>query len=530
MAAARGYLALVLHAHLPFVRHPEYESFLEETWLFEAITDTYVPLLRVFERLVVDSVPFRLTLSISPPLIEMLRDPFLQGRYLAHLGKMEALADKEILRTHGNPVSLEVARMYRRLLYETREYFEDTCDRDLIGAFRRLQEKGVLEIITAAATHGFLPILKTQPSAVRAQLHVAADVYRTTFGRQVAGFWLPECGYYPGLEELVAEAGARYFFVDTHAVMNAEAKPQYGYLAPLGCGDGTAAFGRDPATSRLVWSADEGYPGDPFYRDFYRDIGFDLDFEYIRAFILDHKTRVFTGFKYHRITGRTGEKELYQPEKARARADAHAEDFLNRQIQMVERCAPYMNRPPIITALYDAELFGHWWFEGPQWLNYLIRKLVYDQKTVELITPGQYLARHGASQQTRPSAASWGEKGYNSFWLNPGNDWIYRHLHDAAGRMHALAGKHVEVDRRSLVDRALSQAGRSLLLAQASDWPFIMKTGTSVEYAQGRVRDHLARFHALADDVERGSVDEPRLVALETMDNIFGDLDFRVWA
>ncbi len=530
MAAARGYLALVLHAHLPFVRHPEYESFLEETWLFEAITDTYVPLLRVFEGLVADGVPFRLTLSISPPLIAMLRDPFLQERYLAHLGKMEALGDKEILRTQGSPATLQVARMYRRLLYETREYYEETCRRDLIGAFRRLQDKGVLEIVTAGATHGFLPILKTQPSAVRAQLQVAADVYRDTFGRQVAGFWLPECGYYPGLEEVVAETGARYFFVDTHAIMNAEAKPEYGYFAPLGCDDGTAAFGRDPATSRLVWSADEGYPGDPFYRDFYRDIGFDLDFEYIRPFILDHQTRVFTGFKYHRITGRTDDKQLYEPEKARARADAHAEDFLNRQIQMVERCAPYMNRPPIITALYDAELFGHWWFEGPQWLDYVIRKLVYDQKTVELMTPGQYLARHGTPQQTRPSAASWGEKGYRSFWLNPGHDWIYRHLHDAAGRMHELARKHIEVEPRSLADRALAQAGRSLLLAQASDWPFIMKTGTSVEYAEGRVRDHLARFHALADDVEGGRVDEQRLGALETMDNIFSHLDFRIWA
>ncbi|MFO1120176.1 MAG: hypothetical protein U1E38_08830, partial [Rhodospirillales bacterium] len=283
---ARGYLALVLHAHLPFVRHPEYESFLEEAWLFEAITDTYVPLLRVFEKLVADGVPFRVTVSISPPLIAMLRDPFLQGRYLAHLGKMEALADKEILRTQGNPQMLDVARMYRRLLYETREFYE-AHDRDLIGAFRHLQNEGVLEIATAGATHGFLPILKTRPSAVRAQLEVAGEVYRDTFGRQVPGFWLPECGYYPGLEEIVARTGGRYFFVDTHGIMNAESKPRFGYLAPLGCGDGTAAFGRDPATSRLVWSTDEGYPGDPWYRDFYRDIGFDLDFEYIRPFILD---------------------------------------------------------------------------------------------------------------------------------------------------------------------------------------------------------------------------------------------------
>lgn len=528
--AARGYLTLVLHAHLPFVRHPEYESFLEETWLFEAITDTYIPLLRVFEGLVADEVPFRVTLSISPPLIAMLQDRFLQERYLAHLTKMEALGDREILRTQGKPQFLDVARMYRGLLYKTREWYVERYNCDLIGAFRALQNKGVLQITTAGATHGFLPILKTQPAAVRAQLQVAADTYFEAFGRPVPGFWLPECGYYPGLEHAVAEAGGRFFFVDTHGIMNASTRPRYGYLAPLGCDDGVAAFGRDPGSSRLVWSADEGYPGDPAYRDFYRDIGFDLDFEYIRPYILDGHTRIFTGFKYHRITGRTDQKQPYEPDAALKRADVHAADFLRRQVELVERTAPHMDRPPVIVALYDAELFGHWWFEGPQFLDLLIRKLVYDQKTVELATPGDYLSRHGTPQRAEPSASSWGDKGYSSFWLNPGNDWIYRHLHEAAGRMQAIARAHKDAAHRSPEERALNQAARSLLLAQASDWAFIMKTGTAVEYAQGRVRDHLARFHWLADAIESGTVDEERLAALEAMDNIFPNIDFRIYA
>ena len=527
---ARGYLSIVLHAHLPFVRHPEYESFLEETWLFEAITDTYIPLLRVFEALAADDVPFRLTLSISPPLITMLRDPFLQDRYLAHLDKMEALGEKEVLRSRSVPRFLDVARMYGRLLRETREWFVDRHQRDLVGAFRRLQDAGFLEIATAGATHGFLPILKTQPAAVRAQLEVAADCYRDAFGREVPGFWLPECGYYPGLEQIVAAVGGRFFFVETHGILNAAETPRYGYLAPLGCGAGVAAFGRDPASSRLVWSAQEGYPGDPWYRDFYRDIGFDLDFEYIRPFILDGHTRVFTGFKYYRITGPSDKKQVYEPAVARERADAHAADFLRRQVDIVERSAPGMDRPPIITALFDAELFGHWWFEGPRWLDLMIRKLASDQRTVELATPGDYLARHGTPQQTLPSASSWGDKGYSSFWLNRRNDWIYRHLHDAAGRMRALASDHRAAEAGSAETRALNQAARSLLLAQASDWAFIMRTGTAVEYAEGRTRDHLARFHFLADAVESGEIDEQRLAALEAMDNIFPNIDFRIYA
>ena len=526
-----GYLAFVLHAHLPFIRHPEYDSFYEESWLFEAITDTYIPLLRVFEHLVADGVPFRVTISLSPPLIAMLEDEFLRDRYLAHLRKMMRLGDKEIIRNHSDPALAEVARMYRRLLHETETWYVDRYQRDIIGAFRRLQELGVVEIATAAGTHGYLPILKTQPSSVRAQLRVAAETYADVFGRPVPGFWLPECGYYPGLEDEVAAVGGRYFFTDTHGILNASMQPRYGYLAPLACPNGTAAFGRDPASSRQVWSANEGYPGDPWYRDFYRDVGFDADFEYVRPFILDGHTRVFTGFKYHRITGPTEAKKPYEPQRARERADVHAADFVRRQVEAVERWAPHMDRPPIVVALYDAELFGHWWFEGPLWLDYVIRKIAFDQQTVELITPSEYLARHRRLQVATPSASSWGDRGYSSFWLNPGNDWIYRHLHDAAGRMHATAGRFSgNGSADGLVERALNQAARSLLLAQASDWAFIMKTGTAVEYAQGRIRDHLARLHALLDAVDENTIDANELVALETMDNIFPSLDFRIYA
>jgi 1,4-alpha-glucan branching enzyme len=527
---ARGYFALVLHAHLPFVRHPEYDSFLEETWLFEAITDTYIPLLRVFEGLVESGTPFRATVSLSPPLIAMLQDTFLQERYLAHLTKLSQLGDKEIIRNHGDARMTEVARMYRRLLHETEDWYVGKYDRDLVAAFARLQEAGVLELATAGATHGFLPILKTQPAAVRAQLRVAADTYRHAFGRPVPGFWLPECGYYPGLEEAVADAGGRYFFMETHGILNASRRPRYGYLAPLACPNGVAAFARDPASSRQVWSTEAGYPGDPCYRDFYRDIGFDLDFDYIRPYVLDGHTRIFTGFKYHRITGATDQKEPYEPSLARERADVHAADFLSRQMQAVERFAPSMDRPPLIVALYDAELFGHWWFEGPHFLDMFIRKLVHDQNTVELITPSDYLARHPQLDCAEPSASSWGDQGYSSFWLNTGNDWIYRHLHDAAARMHALARDHADLAPGSPAARALNQAARALLLAQSSDWPFIMKTGTAVDYAHGRIRDHLARFHTLADDVETGSVDMRRLLALEAMDTIFPEIDYRVYA
>ncbi len=527
---ASGYLAIVLHAHLPFVRHPEYESFLEETWLFEAITEVYIPLLRVFENLRKDGVDFRITLSLSPPLLAMLQDDFLQKRYVAHLEHLSRLGDQEIGREHADPRLLEAARMYRRLLQETLDIYENQYHRDLVGAFGRLQDDGCLEIITAAATHGYLPILRTQPAAVKAQLEVGAESYRQAFNRPLPGFWLPECGYFPGLEESVREAGGSYFFVETHGIMNASDKPRYGYLAPLACPNGVAAFGRDPASGRQVWSANEGYPGDPWYRDFYKDIGFESDFDYIKPYILDGKTRVFTGFKYYRVTGDTNQKEPYEPLRARERAAVHADDFIKRQKEAIERYAPSLDQPPLIVALYDAELFGHWWFEGPQWLNFVIRKLASDKQGLELLTPSEYLERHPVQQCAQPSASSWGDKGYSDFWLNPGNDWIYRHLHDAAGRMQEVVRNNAGAAPDSLTYRALQQAARSLLLAQASDWAFIMKTGTAVDYAYGRTRDHLARFNYLVDAVTSDTVDEERLEALEAMDDIFPEINYRVFA
>ena len=393
-AMARGYLALVLHAHLPFIRHPEYESFLEETWLFEAITDTYIPLLRVFEQLVADGVPFRLTLSLSPPLIAMLRDPFLQERYLAHLGKMEALGDKEILqpRQPGTPrggADVPPAAVRDPGVLRGR------CGGDLVGAFRRLQDRGVLEITTAAATHGYLPILKTaavggaRPAAGRRR-----DLRQPS--ADGAGLLAARVRLLPGprgdgrgdRRPLLLRRHPRHHQRRDAAALRlsraARLRRRHGRLRPrsghLAAGlERRRGLSRRSLVSRLL----------PRHRLRSR-------FRVHPAVHPRRHTRVFTGFKYHRITGRTDEKQAYEPAKARARADEHAADFLHREEQMVERCAPQMDRPPMIIALYDAELFGHWWFEGPQWLDYLIRKMVYDQKTVELVTPGDYLARHGS--------------------------------------------------------------------------------------------------------------------------------------
>jgi 1,4-alpha-glucan branching enzyme len=523
-----AYLALVFHAHLPFVRHPEDPTVMEEQWLYEGITGTYLPLLQVFEGLIADGLPYRCTVSLSAPLLSMLSDDLLKERYAAHLDHLIELAGKELERTRPEPQYHRLAQMYWDRFHALRHTWR--ChDGDLVRAFRRLQEAGRVEVITSTATHAFFPLLDRNWAALRAQVHAAADLYERHFGCRPAGMWLGECGYVPGVDELLREAAIRYFFVDTHGILFADRRPAYGVHAPLYCRTGVAAFGRDVASSEQVWSAREGYPGDPHYRDFYRDIGFDLPMEYIGPYVHPEGHRMYTGIKYHAIThAQLHDKWVYDPEVARRRAGEHAAHFRQQRQRQAEALAAGMDRPPIIVSPYDAELFGHWWYEGPIFIGDLLRQLHHDQQTIETVTPGDYLARHATNQVATPCASSWGQGGYNGYWLNETNAWTYRHLHVAAERMVELARRHPTPD--ALATRALNQAARELMLAQSSDWTFIMKTGTTVAYATRRFNAHILRFQRLYDDLTRGAVDAPWLAELEAKDNFLPDIDYRIYA
>lgn len=524
----KGFLSLVLHAHLPYVRHPEYRDFMEEDWLFEAITETYIPLINVFEGLIKDNVPFKMTISLSPTLMAMFRDQLLQDRYIDHIEKLIELSCKEIERTRFQPEFNSLAVMYKDKFEDARNVFVNKYHRDLTNAFKWFLEDGRVEVITCGATHGFLPLMETIPEACRAQVKVAADYFREVFGQTPRGIWLPECGYQPGHDKFIAGENIRYFFVDTHGVLHASPRPKYGVFAPVYCRSGAAAFGRDVESSKAVWSAKEGYPGDPNYRDFYRDVGFDLDFDYIKPYIHSDGIRVNTGIKYYRITGATDHKEPYNRRWALDRAADHAGNFLFNRQRQAEFLYDYMGgKKPIVVSPYDAELYGHWWFEGPEWLDFLIRKAAYDQDTIRLVSPSQYLEENPRNQVSQPSMSSWGWKGYAEYWLEGSNDWIYRHLHKAAERMVELANTYK--DAYGLTARALNQAARELLLLQASDWAFIMKTGTVVSYANKRTSEHAARFTKLYEMIKSGSIDERFLSDCEWKDNLFPNIDFRVY-
>ncbi|HEV2354060.1 MAG TPA: 1,4-alpha-glucan branching protein domain-containing protein, partial [Puia sp.] len=420
-----------------------------------------------------------------------------------------------------------VLQMYLGKLERYRGDFLEKFNRNVAEGFKKFQSAGNLEIITCAATHGFLPLLGVREAAVRGQVETAIQLHKSFFGKEPAGFWLPECGYQPGLDDLLAEYGLRYFFVETHGLLEAQPRPKYGTFAPIHCPSGLAAFGRDMESSKQVWSSKEGYPGDPDYREFYRDVGFDLTEGELHPYLQPEGIRRFTGLKYYRVTGPGDQKQPYNPAQARQRAESHAADFLANRRKQVAAVSKWMDRPPLVTCMYDAELFGHWWYEGPHFLYSLFEQNHREGGGLSFVTPLDYLGKFPENQPSQPVFSSWGLGGYAEFWLNEANDWLYPLLSAACDEMTHLADQYEW--EKGPVEKAIRQAARELLLAQASDWAFMLKTGNHKTYAERRFKSHLSRFHQLSQQIRRRKIDENFLYDLEEKDNLFPAVNPRAY-
>lgn len=522
-----GYVGLMLHAHLPFVRNPEYDKFLEEDWLYEAVSETYLPLLRMLNRLRSEKVPFVLTISISPTLCAMLGDNLLQARYNRYAEEKLELGTKELERTDNQPEFHRLAQMYYEIHKKNLEEFNELYKQNILNGFRSLEESGNLVLITTAATHAFLPLYQQYPQAVKAQIELAIESHISFFRNKPKGFWLPECGYFPELTKLLRSYDIEYFYTATHAFNLSDTKVDRGIFAPVDSGHGVHAFARDFGLSQAVWSEDDGYPGDRVYRDFYRDIGYDLDMEYVHPYIHKPGVRSFTGYKYWAVTSKSEHKEVYNPDLARKRVAEHAGNFLYSIERKTETVSPIIDRPPLYTLPFDAELFGHWWFEGVQWLEQVIRNMAAEHCQIELVSNEQYLAQYPENQKVVPAFSSWGTKGYSSVWVDGSNDWIYRHIHKSIERMTELVERFP--DQVSLKGRFLQHASREVLLAMSSDWPFVISNGTSVGYAQHRLKEHLHNFNLVYENMCRNSVNTEWLTRTEKKTNLFPDIDYQVF-
>ncbi|MGE9296657.1 MAG: 1,4-alpha-glucan branching protein domain-containing protein, partial [Puniceicoccales bacterium] len=386
-----------------------------------------------------------------------------------------------------------------------RQDFTDKHKQDLPAAFARLAQQGKVELLTTAMTHGFLP---AHQNAVSRRLQIELGVQRFTelTGIDPAGFWLPECAYFPGLENDLAAAGVRWFGVE-----------DMGGPRVRECPNGVTAIARDTALSRVVWDARSGYPGHAAYREFHRDAAHELSNEQAGLYRTPDGTTLPLGMKYWAVTG-GAEKSFYEPDVAIAQARSDADDFA---AAIDAESASGLTFLP-----FDAELFGHWWFEGPTFLSHFMAQSA-TGRDFTLSTPTAALADMADLPVKRPIASTWGRQADFSYWVNHETDWIYPLLAQADATFAHLAESWDEPDfspEQTLRNRALRQLIRELLLAQASDWPFMIRGGATANYARERIQRHLARFHYLATQLTTGTIDANTLAALESLDPILPEL------
>ncbi|TCI59033.1 1,4-alpha-glucan branching protein domain-containing protein [Exiguobacterium sp. SH3S1] len=513
-----GYFSLVLHAHLPYVRHEEKHR-LEERWVYEAISETYIPILWQVDRL---QRPLHWTVSISPPVVEMLADPLVQDRYLGHLDEMLELISIELAEGRSEQ-EVETLHFYERRYQDLKNTFLH-WEKNLNHAFRTYREQGFIDMVTCTATHGFNPHLFTDQAA-RAEIRTGLNCFERHYGFRPTGIWLPECAYTPGVDRILYEEGIRYTFVDEHALLEADPTPDKGIGAPVYSPHGVALFPRDQIISGKIWSSMIGYPGHPDYREFYRDLAYDRDWEYIQAFMHPEGIRFDTGLKMHRITGDSDEKDFYVRGWAEHQIDNHATDFAETLAAHLEAHGGQTFPPFLVTAPFDAELFGHWWFEGPEFLGQVAERL--EAYGIETITPALFLERHFQDLQTvQVSMNTWGRKGYGDVWINERNEWMLRHLHT----METQLVKDVADYRNTspLADRALRQLIRHYVLSVSSDWAFILDGQTTAQYAAERFREHTRLFAELETALYEGKLSDRLLDEHYTVYPFLDDVDIDI--
>ena len=507
----KGNLAIVLHAHLPYVRSEQPGS-LEEDWFFQALVECYLPLLETLEvaSRSNDQVP-KITIGLSPTLLSLFEDQVLKNRFRKWVEiRLEILNS---LKTENIKAAIHLKDHLKRQLKSW-----NRCQGDLIGRFEKLQLSKVIDILTCAATHGYLPLLRENPEVVRAQLRTAVREHRRLFKNSPLGIWLPECAYYEGLDEIMAESGLRYAVLDGHGLLNAEPRPRYGLYAPICTKKGVAFFGRDSESTLPVWSASDGYPGNPNYREFHRDLGWDLSIEKLKEIGIKEKRPL--GIKLFKISSKKTSlenKQQYDPNSAQESVEKDAENYLKDRKKQLIKLEESMKIEPLLIAPFDAELFGHWWFEGPQFLSQLFIKS--KKEGINLITLKEALQLKNQIQLCNPSPSSWGQGGFHNYWLNESNAWIIHQWSKAGREMVSICSKGIQKESSIKI---IKQAGRELLLCQSSDWSFILKAGTTTELARERINLHIKRFWMLINAIKDKEIIEQNVIEyIEKEDCIF---------
>ncbi len=524
-------LIFVLDAQMPFVRHPDTPGRAEEAMLFNALSETWLPLLRSCASLESEGIPFRFALSISPTLCEMLDDPLLQERYVNHLDKSIEFGLSELERCAGSPEEREIIKQHLDRFQANRRDFAETYERNILKKIDYFALRGHIEILATAATSCFLPLYSDIPEALNAQIETGLTTYRRHFTAAPSGFWLPAMAWFNGCEATLRSYGFQYTFVDAHALLFADPVPWTGVYAPVTCENGFAVFARDAVTCRKIVGGGEtqGYLASENYLDMDRDIGFELDESALSGLFDVRLGRRPTGFRYwRRYRSEIERNPAYRLDRAYAQVESDSTDFVEHVADLLGKASVIREGEPVsLVCALPATILGQQWQEGISWFEAVLRKTSADSR-LSIAVPASCVGDRHSLARAEPRFSSWNSGGYAEEVLNSSNDWVYRYVRKATERMIDLAERFP--DDTGLKERALNMAARELLLAQSMDWPIMMNESDRSEYARKRFEDSVRSFTVVYESLGSNFISTEWLTTTEKRDNLFPDVNYRVFS
>ncbi len=576
-----GSYALVLHAHLPWVlNHGLWPH--GTSWVNEAAAETYIPLVRECNKLLKEGITPKFTIDITPVLCEMLANDGFKQEFVSYCQAKVSGAQSDYKEFEGRgdlpgdqkQNFLNMAKFWQDFYSETIDYFNEELDQSILGGFKKLQDAGCIEITTCAATHGYAPLLSRE-SSIHAQFKVAVDNYKKHFGRAPSGTWLAECAYRPrykwkkpigdeepydrpGIETFLSKNGLKYFFVDTALLMGGTGQGVYAARFPLlkalqdqllkeyknvssdfprnplesyliggnNTKNQVAFFTRDENTGILVWSGEHGYPATggaylDFHKKHYKDA---------------HGGG--SGLRYWKITSPQadmGAKMQYYMPDINDLLDQNAGHFKEAVKGVLRQYKDDSGTPGFLISPYDAELFGHWWFEGPWFINRLIRYFATDPE-VEMTNCREYVEKNGLpNKSVAITEGSWGEGSSHFIWLNKENTWTWEKIYEIEDYVEDVVNRYHK-SSEEMMQRMLKQLCRENLILQASDWQFLISTWSARDYAEARITLHYDNCKRLVNMIKRfgtGEIIQENewgfLGQLEGNDSLFQEIDITAW-
>jgi len=513
------YSIILLHAHLPYINHPE-ENYIEENWFFENVVESYVPFLMMIERLLNDGIEPRFSISISPTLCYMMENENLQSKLKRYIELRLKLIESEISKEKNEKI-IDNLKMYLDLYNYVYDFLE-TYSFDLITPFKFYKNQGILEIVTTPATYPILPLF-TNKKIIDSHIKIASSDYKERFLHPLKGIFLSECAYDKSVLESLKKNSIEYFFVDDTAIDKTKYDPYFLYKTS----NGINIFVRDSISSEIV-IGESSYPANPIYRDFYKDIGYEREIDYLKEFTL-FTQRIPTGIKYWKITDLSGikEKEIYDFNLALNQVEVDASNFIEK---IIERFKGY-EKNSLVVSCFNMEIFGHRWFEGIYFLEKLFRKIRSERYPIQFLTPSEYISMNNFTIKTiEPEISSWSDNGYFDKWLNERNDFIYPYIYEITQKYLRIVNKYVNTNVSFPMDLALRQLAREILLMHSSDWSVMINYDTHKEYAISRLKKHYLNSIKIFEQISSGNIDLSFIKKLENENNIFNSLNWRVFS